>query len=470
MMNLPTRGNVPNMWQGVGTALHAGAGIVSNFNEDVLKQEQQKNLLQDMVERRAQANIQAQMQAAEEARQQALFDEGQKKKAKVREFGEFATTKTPVGPVEPLVQPPANAAPYDVQPGFNGMSPAIKPREMSSPDYAALQDKAMSLGINDDPAVREYLNDKNPINDPNFIMGKVKAQGTGNRAPSESMGRVAQKIAEAARQGVQLSKQDLAGIMAQEDPTGALFGTREGQGLMASRSTEEAMANANLAMQRFGFDQEKFGYTQGQDKKEALVKLAKNTSEAAGIDYLFKQLDKSIPGGIYGEGGISGFGFGTKPLRALWKTDEANRIRPTLQALVNKILKAQSGAAVTDQEFDRLQTEFGINTTGTVEEFRQGLQNAYELNRQQYDTYRATDPESAKTLDERTGREYASINGAPAPANPPQAAPPRPTTGGLSDSEKKRLILMARKALKDPNASPEKKAKAQAAISMFGGK
>lgn len=415
----PERAQLPNTWQAFGSALNQGAGILDEYS-------QKQNLLRDMVERRAKANIQAQMQAAEEARQQAVFDEGQKKKEKVKEFGEFATTKTPVGPVEPLVQQQP-AAPYDVQQGFDGMSPFIKPREMASPDYSTMQDKAMQLGVNDDPAVREYLNDRNPLNDPDFVMKKIKAQGTGNRAPSESMGRVAQKIAEAARNGIQLSKQDLAGIMAQEDPTGALFGTREGQGLMASRSTEEAMANANLAMQRFGFDQEKFGYTQGQDKKEALVKLAKNTSEAAGIDYLFKRLDTSIPGGIYGQGGISGFGFGTKPLRSLWKTEEANRIRPTLQSLINKILKKQSGAAVTDQEFDRLQTEFGINTTGTVEEFRQGLQNAYELNRQEYDTFRATDPEAAAILDERMGRDYASIGGSPQPDQPKSEPKPQPS-------------------------------------------
>jgi hypothetical protein len=411
----PERAQLPNTWQAFGSALTQGAGILDEY-------QQKQNLLRDMVERRAQANIDAQMRAAEDARQQAVFDEGQKKKANVKEFGQFATTKTPTGPVEPLIQPPENAAPYDVQPGFNGMSPFIKPREMAGPDYSALQDKAIGLGVTDDPAVREYLNDKNPLNDPDFIMNKVKAQGTGNRAPSESMGRVAQKIAQAAQQGIQLSKQDLAGIMAQEDPTGAIFGTREGQGLMASRSTEEAMANATIAAQRFGFDQEKFGYTQGQDKKESLAKFAKNTSEAAGIDYLFKQLDSAIPGGIYGQGGVSGFGFGTKPLRSLWKTEEANRIRPILQSLVNKILKKQSGAAVTDQEFDRLQTEFGINTTGTVEEFRQGLQNAYELNRQEYDTFRAADPEAASILDERMARTYGAISGSPNPASEPPKA------------------------------------------------
>lgn len=413
----PERAQIPNTWQAFGTALNQGAGVLGEY-------QQKQNLLRDMVEKRAEAAMQAQLRASEEARAQALFDEGQKKKENVKEFGKFATTKNPVGPVEPLTQPQAPiGAPYDVQQPSQWESPLIKPREMASPDYKALQDQAMSLGVTDDPGVREYLNDANPLNDPNFVMNKIKAQGTGNRAPSEAMGKVAQKIAEAARQGIQLSKQDLAGIMAQEDPTGALFGTREGQGLLSSRSTEEAMANAAIAAKSLDLNNQKFGYTQSQDLKENATKFAKNTSEMATIDHLFKNLDKEIPGGIYGEGGISGFGFGTKPFRALWKTQEANRIRPTLQAIINKVLKKQSGAAVSDQEFDRLQTEYGINTTGTVEEFRQGLQNAYETNKNEYDTFRAADPETAALLDARLGRENKALNGSPQSTQTQPTAP-----------------------------------------------
>jgi hypothetical protein len=147
------------------------------------------------------------------------------------------------------------------------------------------------------------------------------------------------------------------------------------------------------------FQKDKFAQNKENQNTERETKFVKNTNELKTEIDMFDKLDKSVPGGIYGKDGISGFGFGTAPLRKFWKTDEANTIRPTLQFLINAILKRQSGAAVSDQEFERLNTAFGINTTGTIEEFRLGLQNYYESARGQYDRYVKADKRSATSID-----------------------------------------------------------------------
>jgi hypothetical protein len=130
-----------------------------------------------------------------------------------------------------------------------------------------------------------------------------------------------------------------------------------------------------------------------------LTNFAKNTKDQAEVLYAYQNLDKMIPGGIYGNGDIAGFGFGTKLFRKFWKTEEANKIRPGIQSLINKVLKQRSGAAVSDQELNRLETEFGINTTGTIEEFRQGLQNFYESTKNDYDRFATADKQSAAAID-----------------------------------------------------------------------
>jgi hypothetical protein len=151
------------------------------------------------------------------------------------------------------------------------------------------------------------------------------------------------------------------------------------------------------------FQKEKYAQEKENQNSERETKFVKNTNELKTELDMFGKLDKAVPGGIYGTGGISGFGFGTAPLRKFWKTEQANTIRPTLQFLINAILKRQSGAAVSDQEFERLNTAFGINTTGTIEEFRQGLQNYYQSSKTQYDRYAKADRKSAERIDAPSG-------------------------------------------------------------------
>ena len=65
---------------------------------------------------------------------------------------------------------------------------------------------------------------------------------------------------------------------------------------------------------------------------------------------------------------------------------------------------------MSDQELNRLETEFGINTTGTIEEFRQGLQNFYEGTKNDYDRFVTADQYAANKID-RPG--YGNIQNTP---------------------------------------------------------
>jgi hypothetical protein len=189
----------------------------------------------------------------------------------------------------------------------------------------------------------------------------------------------------------------------------------------------------DLRRQGLAIDRARLGLAQSEATTKRQTGFVKNTNELYEELHLFGKLDTTIPGGLYGRGGISGFGFGTKPFRQWWKTPEANSIRPTLQALINKILKRASGTAVTDQEFDRMETALGLNTSGTVEEFRHGLQNYYETARVQYENFIAADPQAARSVSESRGNIFGGGGS--------QQTAPAQSTGleGLSDEEFERL-------------------------------
>jgi len=182
-----------------------------------------------------------------------------------------------------------------------------------------------------------------------------------------------------------------------EDRLGKAMKLKEESLEIARQSAEARKKRAETGEKRFE------RYEQEQDINRA-TKAAKNTKNLYSEILVFKEIDKELPGGLYGTGGISGFGFGTKPLRKFWKTKEANSIRGGVSRLVNVILKERSGAAVTDQEFDRLEQEFGIGTTGTIDEFRRGLQRQYEATTKLYDRYRKADPQAFDII-EQSGDE-----------------------------------------------------------------
>lgn len=203
-----------------------------------------------------------------------------------------------------------------------------------------------------------------------------------------------------------------------------VFETKEGRDrFKAATGATEAQMSAyqagrlhEMAMSR-GLRERKFVRQEGEQDIAKATRFVKNTKQAVELLNLFGKLDKAVPGGIYGSKGIAGFGFGAgAKLRRVWKTEQMKKIMPTLQHIVNALLKEKSGTAVTENELTRLEIQFGINTTGTVDEFRLGLQNAYEGIKQQYEDFSTADPGSAELLSKPKTVKDAPFGGKAAPA------------------------------------------------------
>lgn len=232
---------------------------------------------------------------------------------------------------------------------------------------------------------------------------------------------------------------------------------------------KRAEKSQRLATERLGFGRDKFRRQEEEQNIDRATKFVKNTNDLESEIFLFEKLGEAIPGGLYGSGGISGFGFGTKPFRKVWKTDEAKAIRPVLQALVNKILRRESGAAVTDQEFERMETAFGINTTGTVEEFRNGLQNYYETAKRQFERFKKADPEAAAVIDQDASWGGISDQWEESEIEPSPRPEEKPKTSAREHPKAEAARRMAVKILNNPQSSPEARKKALEALKRLEG-
>ena len=91
-----------------------------------------------------------------------------------------------------------------------------------------------------------------------------------------------------------------------------------------------------------------------------------------------KRIDESFPGGIYGNErkGLGVVGFGTKAFKKFVNSDEGIKLRQAVNVFFLAKLKDLSGVAVSDEEFQRVESAHGLNTRGTVEAFVQSLINA----------------------------------------------------------------------------------------------
>jgi len=83
------------------------------------------------------------------------------------------------------------------------------------------------------------------------------------------------------------------------------------------------------------------------------------------------KVDAAIPGGIDNPSGdaFGVVGFGTKKFRKFINSDEGVKLRQAVNNFFLAKIKAQSGVAVSDKEFERVESGFGLNTTGTVKSF-----------------------------------------------------------------------------------------------------
>lgn len=89
----------------------------------------------------------------------------------------------------------------------------------------------------------------------------------------------------------------------------------------------------------------------------------------------FEQLNRLIPA----EGDIPGFGTIEGGIPTIVTGESGKEIRQQVATLRNTLLALRSGAAVTDQERERIEEELGVGAFKTEAELRRGIQNARKI-------------------------------------------------------------------------------------------
>jgi hypothetical protein len=143
--------------------------------------------------------------------------------------------------------------------------------------------------------------------------------------------------------------------------------------LQAQRETTNEMRKANMANVQAQRDQS----NDFQVQKQA-TQLA-SSMEKSGIPQAQQALDtiqsiiQKYPNGLPGYGRVNGM----LPNWAL--SEDGQQLRQAVATLANTTLKQRSGAAVTDQEMKRFQTELGTGTAVPDARLRQGVRQMSDL-------------------------------------------------------------------------------------------
>ena len=432
------------MWQEIGRSLIAGGQLIpetyKNIQDDKFQYSQRQQQLEDMIQRRIEAKDTAFRAQQEESRRQREFQQKQDRIAaeeKVRqkmideqnkriEQATRAAEKEADRNADKALQKQQQADLY-AQQTAQALDKArsiqgIPTRHQRATQPGEMQEISIQGGLDDN--VDQQINQMAQDGANRFHMAGI--EDLESNPPQDqtfepwTAGRLARESFQAGATGVDEYEKSL--IAQQDRAQGGRFDKKTipyeekaqlailKEDLRAGRPLTEwqkqilQLRSEELGLKKkgLGLSEERLSLAKEDQKRQETSKLTnfvKNTKDQAEILYAYQNLDKLVPGGIYGTDGIAGYGFGTKPFRKFWKTDEANKIRPGVQALINKVLKQRSGAAVTEQELNRLEQEFGVNTTGTIEEFRQGLQNYYEAIKNDYDRFVTADQESARRVD-----------------------------------------------------------------------
>lgn len=173
----------------------------------------------------------------------------------------------------------------------------------------------------------------------------------------------------------------------------------------APAKEDDPMATAYKLAQIGALNARVGSVAEGVDMKKA-AQLAKNTQTLSkriddlGIPEAITQFE-TIARLIPKSGDVPGFGRAESLVPNVLAGKDARKLRQAVQALQNVKIKDRSGAAVTPQEFVRLEEEFGTGKLKTEEQLRQGLNQAVA-------SYRERVRNTMAGFDEETKAEYMS--------------------------------------------------------------
>lgn len=173
---------------------------------------------------------------------------------------------------------------------------------------------------------------------------------------------------------------------------------------------------------------------ENQQGENFVQKLEKRYGDMTpGIYTKLGNLNKLVPGGLYGEGGdIPGVSPGAFLVPDFMMGEEASAIQQNARGLAADLIKLQSGSAVSDKEVDRKMKELGMAPGSKESTFRAGLKRLHQqLTNEMKNKEAAFNKETVGTFKERGGITHEALSEfGPATA-------PAPT--GLSEDKMKRL-------------------------------
>jgi hypothetical protein len=164
---------------------------------------------------------------------------------------------------------------------------------------------------------------------------------------------------------------------------------------IAAMNNERALDVAAMgAMRNRGLSAAQQAVAQRELRKEVERLSGKvNTTKLGQLQSALKLasgvLQKYPTGGIPGIGGMqnvrtAGIGTGlTQAMEAMGFDKGGTKVQTDIAPLMNIILQARSGAAVTDPELNRMLVESGLTQFSTDEDFRHGVQNLMRMYNQE---------------------------------------------------------------------------------------
>ena len=187
--------------------------------------------------------------------------------------------------------------------------------------------------------------------------------------------------------------------------------TAQGQQLTNQRALETAqVSRENKA-------------TEALDKKVNAFSTQLDKTNIPQFESLLSDIEADIS--RFAKGDIPGYGPVAGNLPQFMLTREGQMLRQKIAQLQNLTLKDRSGAAVTNQELQRLLNEIGTGVFSTDDQLRSGLANV----RRNLDAVKRN---VVAGVDENTLREYQARGGLPLVRGEPQ----KPAAAGASQTRK----------------------------------